>query len=102
MISVYTILAKETETDLIEEATAFQFYYNPLAISDPLAAAKAAVKDYWETEAGKAELKSNNGCFNWGNAACIPEEFFANHGLEPISISDVDVVVDRNEQLAET
>lgn len=102
MISVYTILAKETETDLIEEATAFQFYYNPLAISDPLAAAKAAVKDYWEIEAGKAELESNNGCFNWGNAACIPEEFFANHGLEPISISDVDVVVDRNEQLAET
>lgn len=101
MISVYTIVAKETDTNLIDEATTFQFYYNPLAISDPLAAAKAAVKDYLETEEGKAELESNNGCFNWGDAACIPEQFFINHGLEPISISDVDVVVDRNEQLIE-
>lgn len=102
MISVYTIVAKETDTNLVDESTVFQFYYNPLAISDPIAAAKAAVKDYLETEKGKAELESNNCCFNWGDAACIPEQFFVNHGLEPISISDVDVVVDRNEQLTET
>ena len=99
MISVYTPVAKEAETDLIDEATAFQFYYNPLAIPDPLAAAKAAVKDYLETAEGKSELENNNGCFSWGDAACIPEQFFINHGLEPISISDVDAVVDRNEQL---
>ena len=55
MISVYTLVAKEAETDLIDEATAFQFYYNPLAIPDPLAAAKAAVKDYLETAEGKSD-----------------------------------------------
>ena len=91
MTKVFTIVANEV-VDGAVECTLIQFSYNPEQIHNPESVLRGAIKDY---------LKTDEGCWNWGDVDDIPGSFFLNYGLGKITPLDVDIIVDRNESFAD-
>jgi len=75
--------------------------------ADPVAAIKAAAREFVRTPDGQQYLQTEVGGdrFNWGDAvAAIPPEILARHGVQTVVVEDVGshvVVVDHDEGSAE-
>ena len=75
--------------------------------ADPVAAIKAAAREFVNTPDGQQYLQTNVGGdrFNWGDAVvAIPPEILARHGVQTVVVEDVGphvVVVDHDEGIAE-
>jgi hypothetical protein len=75
--------------------------------ADPVAAIKAAAREFVHTPDGREYLQTNVGGdrFNWGDAVvAIPPEILARHGVQTVVVEDVGahvVIVDHDEGIAE-
>lgn len=75
--------------------------------TDPVAAIKAAAREFVHTPDGRQYLQTNVGGdrFNWGDAVtAISPEILARHGVQTVVVEDVGphvVVVDHDEGIAE-
>ena len=75
--------------------------------ADPVAAIKAAAREFVRTPDGREYLQTNVGGdrFNWGDAVvAIPPEILARHGVQTVIVEDVGlhvVVVDHDEGIVE-
>lgn len=67
---------------------------------DLMAAIRAAVLEYCQSEDGKDVYEGNCNSFNWGDFnSYISNEICARHGFQKIDSDSISVVVDFNEQL---
>lgn len=62
-------------------------------------AARAAIADFLESEAGEERVSENRGSFNWGDAVEIPAEHWDDHGLVVEEVVASDAEVEHDEQL---
>lgn len=99
MTKIFTIAANEIIGPFSTETTMLQFEYDSEKTYDVLAQIRSAVKAYLETEEGKKTLNLNCGCFNWGDAAEIPDAFFKPFGLKKLDAPAANLTVDFNEDL---
>lgn len=99
MTKIFTIAANEIIGPFSTETTMLQFEFDSGKTYDVLAQIRCAVKAYLETEEGKKTLRLNCGCFNWGDAAEIPGDFFESFGLKKLDAPAADLTVDFNEDL---
>lgn len=99
MTKIFTIAANEIIGPFSTETTMLQFEYDSEKTYDVLAQIRSAVKAYLETKEGKNTLHLNCGCFNWGDAAEIPSDFFEPFGLKKLDAPAADLTVDFNEDL---
>lgn len=99
MTKIFTIAANEIIGPFSTETTMLQFEYDSEKTYDVLAQVRSTVKAYLDTEEGKKTLSLNCGCFNWGDAAEIPDSFYESFGLKKLDAPVADLTVDFNEDM---
>lgn len=64
--------------------------YFAVTAEDPEQSFRTAIKEFLETEEGRAAIENSCDDFNWGDAMMVvPDEFWEKHGIRELSRGDI-------------